>query len=232
MHSSVGDAEIVEWIGRLGAAGAEHVAVRFAMTRALARERLENLQREGLLEAAALGARRRLYWASTAGLGQCDLQRLGYWPHKPQGLDHAWQIAQVAVELQVGLPDWEVLSAREVAAIEAGSGEQFASVLVGPLSTVHLPALVLCSPRTRVVPVEVQPPLGGEFPLVSICRAWRNARHVSRVYWLANFGPDRSVRRAINETHASDQMTVLGLDDVALLIASEAAREEAVDVLL
>jgi hypothetical protein len=49
---TVRDVEIVGWIGRLGAAGVEHVARLFGMDRRIALERLVLLYREGLLECA------------------------------------------------------------------------------------------------------------------------------------------------------------------------------------
>jgi hypothetical protein len=232
---TVSDREIVEWIGRLGAAGTEHVAARFELDRRAVEERLVSLQREELLEGAEGSARRGMYWASATGLAGCGLERLGGWQDGHlEGFEHAWQVAQVAVELMHGLPDWSVLSAREIAAIEAESGERFASVDVGfgGLRRVHVPTLVLSSPGARIVPVEVQPALGMDSSLLSICRSWGRARHVNRVYWLAELGPGRAVRRIARKALATDRITVLGLDDVPLLVASEAAREEANDALL
>ena len=98
-----------------------------------------------------------------------------------------------------GLPDWQVLTAREIAAIEAASGEPYASARVSQDGrwTAHLPALALCSPLARVVPVEVQPRLGTVASLLSVCRGWARARHVSRVYWLTQPRPGLAVRRAV-----------------------------------
>jgi ribosomal protein S25 len=44
------DGEIVCWIGRFGAASAEHVAERFGIDRSIAREWLASLGQEGMLE--------------------------------------------------------------------------------------------------------------------------------------------------------------------------------------
>jgi DNA-binding IclR family transcriptional regulator len=44
------DAEIVDWIGRLGAAGAGHVMRSFRMSRSIVYERLHSLTKDGLLE--------------------------------------------------------------------------------------------------------------------------------------------------------------------------------------
>jgi hypothetical protein len=228
------DGEIVCWIGRFGAASAEHVAERFGIDRSVARERLASLSQEGMLERFQQpDASHGLYWASVAGLSCFGLERFGVWREGPEGVEHAWLVAQVAVQLGLGLPDWDVLSAREIVAIEADSGEQFASVCVRGRGhcTVHIPALALESPGGRVVPVEVQPSLTAVGGLVSLCRAWGRTEHFGRVYWLAPVGPGRAVRRA-REARASDSVMVLDVEDIMLLVASERAREEVIDDLL
>lgn len=48
------DAEIVGWVGRVGAAGAEHVMTRFGMGRSRAYARLGRLVMDGLLEQRTL----------------------------------------------------------------------------------------------------------------------------------------------------------------------------------
>jgi hypothetical protein len=229
------DAEILCWVGRLGAASAEHVAARFGIDRRVARKRLAALHREQMLECVeGPGASHGLYWASIAGLRCFGLERFGVWREGPEGVEYAWLVAQVAVQLGLGLPDWDVLSAREIVAIEADSGEQFASVCVRGRGhcTVYVPALALESPGGRVLPVEVQPALATVSGLVPLCRAWGRAEHVGRVYWLAPFGPGRAVRRAAREARASDRVLVLDVEDIMLLVASERAREEVIDDLL
>jgi DNA-binding IclR family transcriptional regulator len=52
------DAEIVGWVGRVGAAGAEDVMARFGMGRSWAYARLGRLVRDGLLEQKTLLYRR------------------------------------------------------------------------------------------------------------------------------------------------------------------------------
>ncbi len=229
------DGEIVCWIGRFGAASAEHVAERFGIDRSVAREWLVSLTQEGMLERFERpDAAHGLYWASEAGLRCFGLERFGVWREGPDGVEYAWLITQVAVQLERALPDWIVLSAREIIAIEADSGEQFASVRVGKRGhrTVHVPALALESPCDRIVPVEVQASCGGESGLVALCRAWRRAELVGRVYWLSPVGPARAVRRAAREAHATDRVMVLDLRDIMVLVASERAREEVSDDLL
>jgi hypothetical protein len=231
---SVTDAEIVSWIGRLGASGAEHVAARFGIELDVAHKRLVCLRRDGVLRCAKRpGDSQVLYWASKTGLSQCGLERLGAWECGALGFDDVLQVAQTAVALMRGLPEWQVLSSREISAIETDSGEPFASVRIledGRWKT-HSPALVLCSPLARVVPVEVQPRVGTPSSLLAICRGWARTDRISRVYWLTQPKPALAVRRAVRSARASDRIMVLDLHDISLLVASECAREEAGDVI-
>jgi hypothetical protein len=64
------NAEIVGWVGRVGAAGAEHVMARFDMGRSWAYARLGRLVTDGLLEQKTLLYRKPgLYVASAEGCG-------------------------------------------------------------------------------------------------------------------------------------------------------------------
>jgi DNA-binding IclR family transcriptional regulator len=53
------DTEILDWLARIGAAGAEHVMERFAMGRSWAYARLSRLVADGLLEQRTQSATRR-----------------------------------------------------------------------------------------------------------------------------------------------------------------------------
>jgi hypothetical protein len=230
------DAEIVNWIGRLGAAGAEHTMSRFGMGRSVAYGRLNSLLRDGLLDHhSVLFGMPGKYTASTAGLRWQGLDRLGVFRVRPGGFEHSWQVAEAAVQLHLGLPGWQVLSERELRSIEADSGELFASIQTGRVGDhprLHRPDLVLASPGARVVPVEVELSIKSTLRLQEICRGWARARHIDRVYYLAVAGPGRAVQRAVRKTNATDRVTVLGLDDVLLLTDSEYAIEEASDAVL
>ncbi|HEX5310104.1 MAG TPA: hypothetical protein VFW38_13630 [Solirubrobacteraceae bacterium] len=84
------DGQIVDWIGRLGAAGAEHVMHSFAMSRTVAYDRLGSLVRDGLLDRhAILYARPGMYLATAAGLHWQGNQRLGRCSLSPGGFEHA-----------------------------------------------------------------------------------------------------------------------------------------------
>jgi hypothetical protein len=229
------DAEIVSWIGRLGAAGAEHVMRRFGMGRSAAYHRLGSLTGDGLLEHhAVLFGRPGMYSATAAGLRWQGLERFGVCGVRPGGFEHAWQVAQVAVELHCAMPGWGVASEREVRSIEADGGELFASVQVrrvGDRPVLHRPDLALTHPGVGVVPVEVELSIKSASRLAAICRGWTRARHIDRVYYLAAEGPRRAVLRAVHATNAADRVTVLGVDDISSLAAEQRAGCEAGHVL-
>jgi hypothetical protein len=220
------DAEIVGWVGRLGAAGAEHVMARFGMGRSWAYERLGQLVEGRLLEQRMLLFRRPgVYAATAAGLRWRGLERLGVHQVRPGGYEHAWEVAQAAVELHRGLPGWEVLSEREIRAYERDEGELLASARVGELPggrpALHRPDLALRSPRGRLVAVEVELSVKARARLAAICRGWARARHVDGVYYLACPQAARAVSRAVRETRAEEQITVLALDETAALLGAE-----------
>jgi hypothetical protein len=224
------DAEIVGWVGGLGAAGAEHVMGRFAMGRSWAYERLSQLTRDGLLEQRRLlYGKPGLYVATTVGLRWRGLGPLGVHRVRPGGFEHAWQAANVAVALYRALPAWSLLSDREIRWREREDGELLASVRVGSLPggapALHRPDLALVSPGGRTVAVEVELSVKARARLVAICRALARARHLARTYYLAAPAAGRAVSRAVSETRAGDRVTVLGLDQIQTLTAIE--REEA-----
>jgi hypothetical protein len=220
------DAEIVGWIGRVGAAGAEHVMARFGMGRSWAYARLSRLVADGLLEQKMLLYRKPgLYVASAEGLRWCGLQRLGVYRVGSGGFQHAQQVATAVVGLHAGLPGWEVLSERELRVTESERGELVASGRVGELPggrpALHRPDFAGISPEGRVVAVEVELSVKAPRRLAGICRGYARARHVERVYYLAASAPARAVNRAVAETRAQDRVSVLALWDVEALIEAE-----------
>jgi hypothetical protein len=212
------DAQIVGWVGCLGAAGAEHVMGRFEMGRSWAYARLNQLVEDGLLEQRSLLYQRPgLYVATRAGLRWRGLTGL--------------EVARVAVELCQALPDgWDLISEREIRARERDSEELLASVQIaaraGGRPALHRPDLALISPAGRVAAVEVELSVKTRARLEGICTGWARARHLQRVYYLAAPSAARAVRRAIKRTRTEDRVTVLALDQPAAL-ADRAEREEA-----
>jgi hypothetical protein len=229
------DAEIVGWIGRIGAAGAEHVIGRFAMSRTRAYACLNRLVANGLLEQRALLYREPgLYVATAEALRWCGLERLGVYQVGPGGFEHARHVAAAAAELHQGFAGWEILSERQLRVEESDRGELVASAKVGERSggraALHRPDLALISQEGRALAVEVELSVKAPRRLAAICRGWARARHVSHVYYLAEAAPARAVSRAITETRAEDRITVLPLGDVVSL--AEMERGEVGDVVL
>jgi hypothetical protein len=219
------DAEIVRWVGALGAAGAEHVMGRFQMGRSWCYARLERLSADRLLEPQALLYHRpALYVATTAGLRWRGLGRLGVCRVRPGGFEHAWALAQAAVALHGLLPDWRVVSEREIRAHEREESELLASARVGALPggrpALHRPDLALIHPAGRVLAVEVELSVKARARLEAICRGWARARHIAGVYYLAAPAAAGAVLRAVHETRAQDRITVLALQDTAALAAA------------
>jgi hypothetical protein len=220
------DAEIVGWVGRIGAAGAEDVMARFGMGRSWAYARLGRLVGDGLLEQKSLLYRRPgLYVASAEGLRWCGLERLGVYRVGPGGFQHAQQVAAMAVALHAGLPGWEVLSEREIRVAESDTDELVASAKVGELPggrrALHRPDLATISPGGRVVAVEVELSVKAPRRLAVICRGYARARHIERVYYLAAPAPARAVTRAVAEERAENRITILPLGDIGALIRIE-----------
>jgi predicted ArsR family transcriptional regulator len=86
------DAKIVDWIGRLGAAGIDQVARWFGMHPQTAKERLASLAKDGLLERhMVLYGRPALYTATRAGFAMAG-SRL----HEGPPGDAGWVRARVA----------------------------------------------------------------------------------------------------------------------------------------
>jgi hypothetical protein len=218
------DAGIVGWIGRLGAADAEHVMDRFAMGRSWAYARLSRLVKDGLLEQRMLLFRQPgLYLATADGLRWLGLGRLGVYRVSPGGFQHAQEVATAAVSLYHALPGWEVLSEREIRILESDRGEPIASARLGELPggrpALHRPDLALVSPDGNVVVVEVELSIKAPRRLAAICRAWARARHISAVYYLAPPMVARAVERAIAETRSEDRIVVLPIDQPQALDA-------------
>jgi hypothetical protein len=225
------DREIVEWVGRLGAAAAEHVVARFGIARSRAYARLAALVADGLLEQRRLLHREPgLYVATAEGLRWCGCERLGVQRVSPGSFEHCRRIAEVAVALHLGLPGWTPLSEREIRADETDTCQLVASSKLGELpgrrQALHRPDLALVSPSGRVVAVEVELSVKAARRLQAICRGYARARHVDHVYYLASRSAARAVTRAITQTRWQDRITVLALEDTHGLIAAEAGRVE------
>lgn len=211
------DGQIVDWIGRLGAAGAEHVMHRFGLSRTVAYHRLSSLVHDGLLShQTILYGRPGMYLASADGLRWQGNQRLGPGSLSPGGFEHAWRVAGTAAALATSLPDWQLVGEREIRARELDSGEPFASAAIGAIAgrpAMHRPDLALIAPDGRVVAIEVELSVKSATRLAAICRGWARARHVAHVYYLAEPAPARAVERAVHATRTADRITIAGIGD-------------------
>jgi hypothetical protein len=220
------DAEIVSWIGRVGAAGAADVQARFGMGRRWAYDRLSRLVADGLLAHETLLHRRPgLYLATRDGLRWRHLERLGVFRISPGSFEHASELARIAATLEPSLPGWQVLSDRELRAEENDTRQLIASVKVGELPggapVLHRPDLGLIAPTGRTVAVEVELSIKARARLARICRGYARARHIDHVYYLATPRVARAVHRGIADGQAQDRITVLALDDLQSIVNSE-----------
>ena len=212
------DAGIVGWIGRLGAADAEHVMSRFVMGRSWAYSRLGGLVRDGLLEQRILLYRRPgLYLATADGLRWQGLGRLGVYGSARVGFSTPRRLRRRRSRCTRALPGWEVLSEREIRLQESEEGELIASARLGELPggrpALHRPDLALIAPGGSTVAVEVELSVKAPRRLAAICRSWARARHISAVYYLAPPAVARAVERAIAETRSEDRIVVLPIDE-------------------
>jgi hypothetical protein len=219
------DQQIVGWIARIGAAGAEHVQARFGIGRSQAYARLAALSSDGLLEHKQLLHRiPGLYVASAEGLRWSGQERLGVQRVSAGGFQHAWEVASTAVALSARLPDWRQLSERELCALERDEQRLVASVSFGELPggrpALHRPDLVLLDGEGSVLAIEVELSLKAARRLQSIARAYARARHLSHVYYLATAPAARAVGNAVTEVRANDRIAVLALGDVGALAAA------------
>lgn len=220
------DKEVVDWVGRLGAAGAQHVRRGFGMGRTTSYTRLNGLVEDGLLaHRTILYGEPGLYVASANGLRWCGLERLGVYRLSAAGFVHAREVATAAVEIGGALTGWRVLSERELRAVELEERELVGSAKIGELPSgqpaLHRPDLVLLSPGGRTVAVEVELSIKDRRRLARICRGWARARHIDHVYYLAAPGPGRAVQRAITEVRADAEISVLPLAGTQLLASLE-----------
>jgi hypothetical protein len=214
------DGEIVRWLGQIGAASAENVMARFGMGRSWAYGRLSRLVGDGLLEGKTLLHRQPgLYIATAEGLRWTRQERLGVYRVSAGGFAHAAELANVAVQFFLALPEWDQMSERELRVAERDEGKLIASVKLGELPggrrALHRPDLALIGGGGHVLAIEVELSVKAPRRLQAICRAYARARHLAHVYYLATPPVQRAVSRAVAGLRAEDRITILALDDVA-----------------
>ena len=215
------DRSIVEWIGRLGAAGAPEAMARFGMGRTATYRRLAVLVDQGALAperllygepALYVATREGLQWARLARLEPC---RVGVGSAR-----HLALCAQLAVVLERSEPGYRVWSEREVRLAELDAGGPVASAELGRLPDgrrrLRRADLVLM-PRDqdgrRPVAIEVELAVKWARRLEAICRAWARCRLVDHIRYYASPAAARAVARAVERVHAEDAIEVYSLDE-------------------
>ena len=190
------DSAIVDWVGRIGAAGAEHVMHRFGMGRSWTYTRAEpagRARRAGGTPGALppTGAVRR-------DGGRAARPRAlpsGGIPGQPGRVRPRARARGRGGRTALRVPGLEVLAERELRLVESDEGKLLASVkaaAAGGLPALHRPDLVLVADG-RTLAVEVELSVKAPRRLQRICTAYARARHVDHVYYLAEPAPARAV---------------------------------------
>jgi hypothetical protein len=213
---------IMRWTARMGAVTAEALACREGTSVASARSRLVAAERDGLVARhRPLAGHPALYTLTRAGLRGSGLE--GFAPCRVSSSNalHMIVCAGVAVALEFGYPDHEVMGERELRRAERERGALLASARFGtgrpgdPL--LHRPDLVLWSTsadRGRPVAVEVELTVKAPRRLAEICRAWARARHVAGVLYIAPPSVEPALERAIESVNAAGRIVVAPLGAV------------------
>ena len=215
------DRAIVEWIGRLGAAGAVDVMQRFGMGRTATYRRLAALVDQGLLATQRLlYGQPALYVATRDGLQWARLARLERCRVGVASARHFALCARIAVVLERTDPSHEVWSEREVRMAEVDAGRAVASAELGQLADgrarLRRADLVLMPRREgqRPIAVEVELAVKGARRLEAVCRAWARCRLVESVRYYASPAAARAVGRAVGRVHAEDVIEIYSLDEM------------------
>jgi hypothetical protein len=214
------DRAIVEWVGRLGAAGAADVMSRFGMGRTATYRRLGALVDQGLLATErVLYGHPALYVATRDGLAWARLARLDPCRVGVGSARHFALCAQLAVVLERTEPAYRVWSERDVRVAELDARAPVASAELGRLPDgrprLRRADLVLM-PRDggrRPVAVEVELAVKGARRLEAICQAWARCRLVDHVRYYASPAAGRAVARAVERVHADDVIEIYSLEE-------------------
>ena len=211
------DRVIVDWIGRLGAAGSEHVMRLLGTGRRRASGQLGRLDAAGLLEQPTVLHRRTgLYAASAPGLRWCGLAHLGVHRVGPGGAAHARALASAAVELRAGLPGWRILSARDPGWPQQGPARRLRSERAGE-GRQRRPDLLVVSPEGRADAVQLELSRLGAGRVDPICSDCIQAGIVKHVYCLAAPAAAAAIQLWVSRQPTRDRITVLELGEVPRL---------------
>jgi hypothetical protein len=210
---TVRDGELVEWLGRLGAAGVEHVMARFGMGRTVAYRRLAACVQAGVIERARLvHGEPALYVATRLGLAYTGLSQLEVCRVSVASVSHWRACADVALQLA---GEGRVRSVRELRVAERDAGRPIASAIIGELpgggAKLHRPDLVLRAPDGSTIAVEVELAVKGATRLERILRGYAHNRQLTGVRYYASPQAARAVRRASRLARTTDLVEVRAL---------------------
>ena len=211
-------ADLLHWIGRLGAVTAPALAEHDGCSEASARGRLQAAVGVGLLaRARPLRDGPSLFTATRAGMA-----RAGYAGAEPTRVSaasarHQIVCAEVAVALERRYPRHIVSGERELQRDERELGGRLASARMSWRSRwgdSHRPDLVVWPVVGGGAPVAVEVELTPKAParLLEICHAWARCRHVAGVLYVASPAAFAPVARAIAAAGADGRIALLALE--------------------
>jgi hypothetical protein len=210
---TVRDGELVEWLGRLGAGGVEHVMARFGIGRTVAYRRLAACVQAGVVERARLvHGEPSLYVATRLGLAYVGLSQLEVRRVSVASVRHWHACADVALGLAA---EGRVRSVRELRVAEREAGRPIASARIGDLPggrpKLHRPDLVLGRADGSTVAIEVELAVKGASRLERILRGYAHNQQVTGVRYYASPQAARAVRRASRLARTTDLVEVHAL---------------------
>ena len=212
------DLAIVEWIVRVGATTIDQVARRFGLSRTRAYVCVGRCVAMGLLERTRILHRAPAFLVATRhGLTGAGLA-LPRARLSPALARHYETCGLVAVWLAERHGGRAVLSDRELRLEERRARRPIASAKVGELPNgaprLHRPDFAVVV-GDEIVTFEVELTPKAPRRLEHLVRAWRRARHVSRITYLCWAGETRgAVERAIERTCSEERVGVLPLEAV------------------
>lgn len=206
------DRELLIFLGRHGAASIKHVMAALGVGQTMAYRRVAECVERSLVERLALlRGEPTLLRATRQGLHYAGLG-LPVAEVSPGGASHLLRCASVALDLGARYGHENVLTERELRALERAERRPFASAKVGELPSghprLHRPDLVLLGEEQPVaIEVELRPKERQR--LEQILRAWRRASWVAEVRYLCAPGETRrAVERAIRRTRAEGRVLI------------------------
>lgn len=208
-----GDRELVRFVGTHGVVAIEHLMAAAGLGRTAAYARVASCIEAGLLERlTVLRGEPSILRATRAGLRYAGL------PFKvaslsPATVEHSLRCVSMALVLIEEFWPCEVLSERQLIAIEQVEGRPVFSAKLGELASgaprLHRPDLAIVS-GDGTIAVEVELSAKAPRRLEALVRAWRRASWVGEVHYYCEPGiTRRAVERAVEKTRAAERVRVL-----------------------